>query len=88
MLATILKSPKAIGTTIINAFYQLKKLTQNVYEFSKAKTDKQRVKIFENTTEIIAELLDNDLTVSQQETSIKIKLPFLEITKKVTKIKK
>ena len=33
-------------------------------------------------------LLDNKLTISQDETSFKIKLPFLEITRKITKVKK
>lgn len=90
MLATILKSPHAIGTTIaiIDTFAQLKVLTQAVYQFAKAKTDSQRVKIFENSTEIIADLLGNDLTVSQHETNMKIKLPFFEISRKVTKVKK
>ena len=90
MLATILKSPQAIATTIaiIDAFAKIKELTREVYHFAQAKTDKQRVKIFENSTEIIADLLDNELTVSQLETSLKVKLPFFEITKKVTRVKK
>jgi len=90
MLATILKSPQAIETTIaiIDAFAQLKELTQSTYQFAKATTDAQRIKIFENSTEIISSLLDNDLTVSQHETSFKIKLPFFEIARKITKVKK
>jgi len=90
MLATILKSPQAIGTTIaiIDTFAQIKELTQAAYQFANATTDAQRVKIFENSTEIISDLLDNELTVSQHETSFKIKLPSLEITRKITKIKK
>jgi len=90
MLATILKSPQAIETTIviIDTFAQIKELTQAAYQFAKATTDAQRVKIFENSTEIISNLLNNDLTVSQHETSFKIKLPFFEITRKVTKMKK
>jgi len=90
MLATILKSPAAVSTTIaiIDTFARVKELTQAVYQFSKAKMNEQRVKIFENSTEIIAELLDNELMVSQQETNFKIKLPFLEISRKITKVKK
>jgi hypothetical protein len=90
MLATILKSPRAIATTIaiIDAFAQIKELTQATYQFAKAKTDAQRIKIFENSTSIIADLLDNKLTVSQHETSFAIKLPFFEITRKITKVKK
>ena len=90
MLATILKSPQAIKTTIaiIDTFAKIKELTQAVYQFSKAKSDKQRVKVFENSTAIIADLLDNELTVSKHETGFKIKLPFFEITRKVTRVKK
>ncbi len=90
MLATILKSPQAVDTTIaiVNTFAQIKDLTQTIYQFSKAETDEQRVKIFENSTEIISDLLDNELTASQHETSFKIKLPFFEITRKITKVKK
>lgn len=90
MLATILKSSKAIGTTIaiIDTFAQIKELTQVVYQLDKAKTNEQKIKILESSTEIIADLLDNELTVSQLETSFKFKLPFLEITRKITKIKK
>ena len=87
MLATILKSPIATQTTllIIETFSKIKELTQAVYQFSKAKTDEQRVKIFENSTDIVSELLDNPLTVSQQETSFKIKLPFLKSLEKQRK---
>jgi hypothetical protein len=90
MLATILKSPQAIGTTIaiIDTFAKIKELTQTVYQFAKAANNEQRVKVFENSTQIIADLLDNELTVSQHETGIKIKLPFLEITRKIIKVKK
>jgi hypothetical protein len=90
MLATILKSPRAVGTTIaiIDTFAQLKELTQSVYQFANAKTNEQRVKIFENSTEIIADLLGNELTVSQDETSFKIKLPFFELARKITRVKK
>jgi hypothetical protein len=90
MLATVLKSSKAVATTIaiIDTFAQIKELTQAVYRFAKAKTDKQRVKIFENSTQIIADLLDNELTVSQHETTFKIKLPFFEISRKITRVKK
>ena len=90
MLATILKSPQAVATTIaiIDTFAQIKELTQTVYQLAKAKTNTQRVKLFENSTEIVAELLDNKLIVSQHKTSFTLKLPFFEITRKITRIKK
>jgi hypothetical protein len=86
----ILKSPRAAVTTIaiIDTFAQIKELTQSVYQFAKAKTNDQKVKIFENSTSIVAGLLGNNLTVSQDETSLKIKLPFFEIARKITRVKK
>lgn len=90
MLATILKSPQAVKTTIaiIDTFAQIKELTRSVYEFAKSKNDEYRVKIFENSTMIVADLLDNELTVSQHKTNLKIKLPFVEISRKIIKTKK
>lgn len=90
MLATILKSPKAIATTIaiIDTFAQIKALTQSVYQFAKAEDNDQRVKIFGDSTEIVSDLLCNNLIVNQFESGFKIKLPFIEISRKVTKLKK
>ena len=90
MLATILKSPQAIKTTIaiIDTFAQLKELTQAVYQLAETKSEEEKIKIYENSTEIMANLLDNELMVSQYETNLKLKLPFLEISRKITKIKK
>ena len=90
MLATILKSARAIKTTIaiIDTFSQLKELTQTFFQFAKAEKDEDKVKIFENSTQIVVDLLDNELTVSQSETSLKLKLPFLEISRTITKVKK
>jgi hypothetical protein len=64
MLAPILKSPQAVETTIaiINAFAQIKELTQSAYQFAKATTDAQSVKIFEDSIEMISDLLDNRIT--------------------------
>jgi hypothetical protein len=89
MLATILKSPQALKTTIaiIETFAQVKELVQSVYQMANAKSDEKKIKIFERSTDIIADLLDNDLIVSQHETSFKLKLPFFEITKRVTRVK-
>jgi len=76
MLATILKSAQAVATTIaiIDTFAQIKKLTKIVYQLSKAKDDKQRVKIFENSTNIEADLFGNELTQLHQSSD---KKPYL-----------
>lgn len=90
MLATILKSQKATATTIaiIEAFSQLKELTHKVYELAKTKTETQQIKVLEQGVDIFADLLDNELVISQHETEVKIKLPFLEFTRRITKVKK
>lgn len=88
MLATILKSPQAVKTTIaiIDTFAQFKEVTQAVYDLAETTDNSKKVKIFERSTDIVADLLDNELIVSQKETSFKLKLPFLEVTRKVTKV--
>lgn len=90
MLATILKSPMAINTTIaiIEAFSQLKDLTNAIYSLSKTNSEAEQITILEENIDIVANLLDNELVVSQQETEIKIKLSFFELTRKITKVKK
>jgi hypothetical protein len=89
MLATILKSPQAIKTTvaIIDTFAQVKELAQTVYQMANATSDEKKIEIFQQSADIISELLDSDLIMSQQETSFKLKLPFFEITRKITKVK-
>lgn len=90
MLATILKSPQAVQTTIaiIETFAQIKELTQKVYQLANAKTEAQQISILEQGIDIFTDLLDNELVISQKETEVKIKLPFLEFTRKITKVKK
>lgn len=90
MLATILKSPQAVATTIaiIDAFAQLKELTNAIYQLSTVHTEAEQIIVLERGIDVIANLLDNELVVSQQETEIKIKLPFFELTRKITKVKK
>lgn len=90
MLATILKSPKAVATTIaiIETFAQIKTLTEAIHKFSDVDNNLEKVKILEHGFNTFAELMDNELITSQQEMEVKIKLPFLEFKKKVTKVKK
>jgi hypothetical protein len=87
MLATILKSPQAINTTIaiIDTFAQFKEITQSIYAMADAKTDSEKMAVFEKSTDVVTDLLGNKLIVSQEETSFKLKLPFFEVTRKVTK---
>lgn len=89
MLATILKTPQAIKTTIaiIDTFAQVKELIQAVHHMEDTKSEEGKIAIFNQSADLICDLLDNDLIVSQHETSFKLKLPFFEMTRKVTKVK-
>lgn len=88
MLATILKSPKAVQTTIaiIKTFSQFKNLTRNALQLSRAENNQHSIEVVEKTTDIISDIFDNELIVSKQEDSFKIKLPFFEMTRKITKV--
>lgn len=90
MLATILKSSKAIETSIaiIDTFAQVRDLANSIQKISKTSDNIQKIKLLDGCANIVTELLDNELIISQQETNVKIKLPFFELSKKTTKIKK
>jgi len=80
MLATILKSDKAIETTIaiIEAFSQLRELQKTVAELSEAKEESQQKSLMQKGGEIIAELLDDSLKTSEEETSIELNFAVLK----------
>lgn len=69
MLATILKSPQAINTTIaiIDTFTQFKEVTQTIYEMAKADNDTRKIEIFERSTDIITDLMDNELLLANKK---------------------
>jgi len=74
MLATILKGDKAIDTTIaiIEAFDKLSELQETVAELSKAPDELQQKALMQKGGDIIAELIDNDLYTTDEETTIEL----------------
>ena len=80
MLATILKSEKAIQTTIaiIEAFAQLRELQRTVAELSEAKEESQQKSLMQRGGDIIAELLDDGLKTSEEETSVELNFAVLK----------
>jgi len=74
MLATILKSPKATETTIaiIEAFSKLRELKRVIKKLSDTATNEDKESLLEHSGNLFAELLDDDLTVSETETSIEL----------------
>jgi len=87
MLATILKSKRATSTTlaIVETFAMIRELSRTVSELSQIKDKDKQKTLMQKGGEIIAELLDNDLDVSETETSFEIDfsvMKFKHIVKK------
>ena len=89
MLATILKSPKATETTIaiIEAFSKLRELKRVIKKLSDTATNEDKESLLEHSGNLFAELLDDDLTVSETETSIELNFAIVKF-KHIIKAKK
>ena len=91
MLATILKSPKATQTTIaiVETFTKIRELTRTVNEMMQESNKEKQKSLMKRSGEIIGDILDNDLEITDTETSIELNLAMLKIkhTTKRTKNK-
>jgi len=90
MLATILKGSRAVKTTIaiIETFSKIRELSRNIKALSNIKDKKEQDNLMQKSGEIIAEILDDDLKVTDTETSIEINfavLKFRHLIKKKNK---
>lgn len=87
MIATILKSRQAIEATfaIIEAFSKLRKLSRTIHELSVVKDKSDQKALMQKGGEIIAELLDDDLEISETETSIELNFAVLKFKHMVKK---
>ena len=90
MLATILKSPQAVQTTIaiIETFAKIRELSRNIKILSDVKDESEQQGLMQKSGEIIAEILDDDLKTTDTETSIEINfavLKFKHLIKKKNK---
>lgn len=72
MLATILKSPRAVQTTIaiIETFSRIRELSRTIQILSNTKDKKQQEKLMQKSGDLIARLIDDDLETTDTETSI------------------
>ena len=80
MLATILKSPRAVQATlaIIETFSKIRELSRNIKILSNI-TDKNEQKgLMQKSGELIAELIDEDLQITDTETSIELNFAVLK----------
>ena len=87
MLATILKSPRAVQTTlaIIETFSKLRELTRNIKRLSGIKDKDEQKGLMQKSGEIIAEILDDDLQTTGTETSIEINFAVLKFKRVIKK---
>ena len=87
MLATILKSKTATQTTIaiIETFAKVKRLTKTINELSKNPEKEKQQSLMQKSGEIISELLDNDLQISESETTIEMNFAVLKFKHTIKK---
>jgi hypothetical protein len=81
MLATILKSPQAIQTTIdiVETFAQFRELARTVSEIATAKDEKTQKSLMQKSGEIISDLIGDELTTTEDETTIELNFAVLKL---------
>ena len=90
MLATILKSQQAVRATldIIETFSKIRELSRNIKTLSNVKDESEQQNLMQKSGEIIAEILEDDLQMTDTETSIELNfavLKFKHVIKKKNK---
>ena len=89
MLATIIKSPKAVQTTldIIETYARIKDLSRSISKLPKASEAEQK-NILEKAAAVIGDMVfnaDDGLDVTGSETTYEANLGFIKIRKTVKK---
>jgi hypothetical protein len=89
MLATVLKSKIATQTTlaIIETFAKIRELSSNINELAGIKDEIKKNSLLKKSGEIIAEILDDNMKVTDTETSIEINFAVLKFKHLVKKKK-
>lgn len=89
MLATILTTKKAVQTTldIIETFSKIKELSRNIKELSAIKDKKEQESIMQKSGELIAEILDDNLESTEEETTIELNFAVLKFKHTIKKKK-
>ncbi|MBR5920223.1 MAG: hypothetical protein IKZ56_03550, partial [Bacteroidales bacterium] len=82
MLATILKSPKAVETTIaiVEAYAKLRELSRVVAEMSQRENDDEaQQSLMQRGGQLAVELLSDTMPVKSSETSVELNLAMFKI---------
>lgn len=80
MIATILKSKKAIEATfaIIETFSKIRRLSRSIQELSIVQDKADQKALMQKSGELIAELLEDDLRTTDSETTIELNFAVLK----------
>lgn len=89
MLATILKSPRATETTIaiVETFAQIRELSRAIAELSTSPEELRQKSLMQKSGDIITELLGDDLSTTETETSIELNFALLKFKHTVNRKK-
>jgi hypothetical protein len=87
MLATVLRSKQAVESTfaIIETFSKIRELSRSVKELSDIQDKAQQKSLMQRSGELIAEILDDDLQISDAETSIELNFAVLKFKHTIKK---
>lgn len=87
MLATILKSPKAIETTfaIIETFAKLREFSHIISSVIQSDDPQTQKSLLERSSELINDLLDSDGDILESESTIELNLAILKMKRTVKK---
>ena len=87
MLATILKSPVATQATftIIETFSRLRDLSRNIRQLAEVPDKARQKTLMQRSGELMAEILDDDLQISDAETSFELNFAVLKFKHTIKK---
>jgi hypothetical protein len=87
MLATILKSPVAVQTTIaiVETFTKVRNLSQKINELTTVSDKESQKKLMQSSGELITELLDPEMETTGTETSIELNFAVLKFKHSIKK---
>jgi hypothetical protein len=81
MLATILKSSRATQTTIaiIETFAKVKSLSKAITDLRLTEDEKKKKTLLQKSSELMSELIDDNLHIEQSETTIELNLAIIKV---------
>jgi prophage antirepressor-like protein len=89
MLATIIKSAVATETTlsIIETFSKIRHLSKTLRQLTESDKEPQQKALMQKSGEIIAEVIGNELSTTNTETTVEFNVAFLKVKHTVTRKK-